>query len=68
MIYSLYVRIKKRKLITALILYYNDKDYISEAINSVLNQTVLPERIIVVDNGSTDSGLNNPSFKLADEY
>jgi glycosyltransferase involved in cell wall biosynthesis len=58
MTYSLYVRIKKRKLITALILYYNDKDYISEAINSVLNQTVLPERIIVVDNGSTDSGLN----------
>ena len=59
MIYSLCARIKKRKLITALILYYNDKDYISEAINSVLRQTVLPERIIVIDNGSTDSGLDS---------
>jgi glycosyltransferase involved in cell wall biosynthesis len=59
MIYSLCARIKKPKLITALILYYNDKDYISEAINSVLKQTVLPERIIVIDNGSTDSGLDS---------
>ena len=59
MIYSLCVRIEKLKLITALILYYNDRDYISEAINSVLSQTVLPERIIVIDNGSTDSGLDS---------
>jgi len=59
MIYSLCARIKKPKLITALVLYYNDKDYISEAINSVLKQTVLPERIIVIDNGSTDSGLDS---------
>jgi glycosyltransferase involved in cell wall biosynthesis len=59
MIYSSCVRIKKSKLITALILYYNDKDYISEAVNSVLSQTMLPEQIIIVDNGSTDSGLDS---------
>jgi len=55
-------------LITVLILYFNDKDYISEAVNSVLSQSILPEQIIVIDNGSTDSGLDfiepNPLIQI----
>lgn len=42
-----------------MILYYNDRSYITEAIKSVTSQTVLPEQIIVIDNGSTDSGLDS---------
>ncbi|OUS18685.1 hypothetical protein A9Q93_03450 [Nonlabens dokdonensis] len=37
---------------TVIIPCYNDGRYISQAINSILNQTVLPEKIIVVDDGS----------------
>jgi glycosyltransferase involved in cell wall biosynthesis len=51
-----------------MILYYNDKCHIVETLNSVLSQTFLPEEIIIVDNGSTDGGLegvdSNPLIRV----
>lgn len=35
---------------------YNKRDYVSKAINSVLNQTYADFELIVVDDGSTDDG------------
>jgi len=55
-------------MISVIILYYNDRFYIQEAVHSVLNQTLLPAQIMIVDNGSTDGGLrefeNNSSIKI----
>ncbi|MET4634832.1 glycosyltransferase family 2 protein [Kaistia defluvii] len=42
--------------IAAVIPLYNGKDFIAEALRSVLSQTVLPDEVIVVDDGSTDDG------------
>ncbi len=41
--------------ISVVIPLYNKKETVLRALNSVLNQTVLPEEIIVVNDGSTDS-------------
>ncbi len=49
---------------------YNGEKYISEQIISILSQTVLPDELIICDDGSTDNtiaiikGLNNPRIKL----
>jgi glycosyltransferase involved in cell wall biosynthesis len=43
-----------RPKISAVIPTYNRKDYVREAINSVLNQSTPPFEVIVVDDGSTD--------------
>jgi glycosyltransferase involved in cell wall biosynthesis len=40
--------------ISVLIAAYNARDTIAETLASVLNQTLLPDEIIVVDDGSTD--------------
>lgn len=40
--------------ITVIIPVYNGERYITQAVNSVLQQTLLPKRVIVVDDGSTD--------------
>jgi glycosyltransferase involved in cell wall biosynthesis len=40
--------------ITVVITAYNSQETISRAIDSVLDQTVQPKEIIVVDDGSTD--------------
>ena len=40
--------------ITAIINSYNYEGYIEETLKSVFNQTVVPDEIIVVDDGSTD--------------
>lgn len=49
---------------------YNGEEYLSEQLNSILTQTVLPDEIMVCDDGSTDhtieiiNKLNNPIIKL----
>jgi glycosyltransferase involved in cell wall biosynthesis len=43
--------------ITAIIPLYNGAEFIEEALNSVLGQTLAPAKIIVVDDGSTDDGV-----------
>jgi glycosyltransferase involved in cell wall biosynthesis len=56
--------------ISVVIPLYNKRETVLRALNSVLNQTVLPEEIIVVNDGSTDgsetivSGLNHPLVRL----
>ena len=41
--------------VSVVILSYNQAEYVSEAINSVINQTYQNLEIIILDNGSTDS-------------
>jgi glycosyltransferase involved in cell wall biosynthesis len=41
--------------ITAIINSYNYENYIEETLKSVFNQTVVPDEIIIVDDGSTDN-------------
>lgn len=56
--------------ITVVIPLYNKKDTITKALDSVLNQQVLPDEIIVINDGSTDGSekevenLNNPLITL----
>ncbi len=47
---------RRRYLITAIIPLYNGRDFIREALESILSQTLPPDEIIVVDDGSTDDG------------
>ena len=53
--------------ITAIINSYNYKGYIEETLKSVFNQTVVPDEIIVVDDGSTD-GSCSVIQKYAENY
>jgi glycosyltransferase involved in cell wall biosynthesis len=58
--------------IAAVIPLYNGAKWIEQAIGSILSQTLLPDELIVVDDGSTDDGPNivarlavdNPLIKL----
>jgi glycosyltransferase involved in cell wall biosynthesis len=43
---------KKMNDVTAVIPCYNDGPYIQEAVDSLLNQTIVPDKIIIVDDGS----------------
>jgi glycosyltransferase involved in cell wall biosynthesis len=43
-------------LISAVLPLYNGAPFIEEAIQSILNQELVPDEIIVVDDGSTDDG------------
>ncbi|GGN38151.1 glycosyltransferase family 2 protein [Deinococcus daejeonensis] len=36
---------------------YNSAEFIRESLESIINQTVLPKKIIIIDDGSTDGGL-----------
>ncbi len=49
--------------VTIIIPCYNYAQYLSEAIESVLGQTLAPKRVIVIDDGSTDD-----SVKIAKRY
>ncbi|MFA5669999.1 MAG: glycosyltransferase [Balneolaceae bacterium] len=42
-------------MITAIIPTYNNQKYINGAINSIVGQTVKPDSLIVIDDGSTDN-------------
>lgn len=46
---------------------YQQQQYVSEAIESLLNQTQLPDQIVVSDDGSTD-GTQEIIQKYADQY
>ena len=48
-------KVKKTSPITVITITYNSEKYIERAINSVLNQTILPEKYIIVDNNSMDN-------------
>jgi len=50
--------LKENPLVTVLIASYNSSDYISETIDSVLNQTYKNFELIVVDDGSTDNTID----------
>ncbi len=43
-----------RSNITAIIPVYNGRRYLREAVESVANQTLRPDRLIIIDDGSTD--------------
>lgn len=59
--------------ISVVIPLYNKKETVLRALNSVLNQTFLPEEIIVVNDGSTDGSaqvvvhLDHPLVRLASQ-
>lgn len=46
---------KNSQTIDVIIPVYNGQDFIEEAVQSVFNQTILPKRLIIVDDGSTDA-------------
>lgn len=45
---------KKQMKITYIVISYNQEDYILETLNGILSQTVLPDEVIIADDGSTD--------------
>lgn len=52
------------KLVTQILCYYNEKKYLKDAINSILNQSYKNWELILIDDGSTDgSGDIAKSFK-----
>lgn len=48
----------KKSDVTAIIPVYNGEKYLKEAIESVLNQTVLPDELVIIDDGSIDGSLD----------
>lgn len=60
------MKLGKKTLVSVIIASYNHKDFVREAINSVLNQTVKDIEVIVVDDGSTD-GTDKVIQKFSDE-
>lgn len=56
--------------VTVIIPCYNDGQYLMEALQSIYNQTLLPEKIIIVDDGSNTSTknvlatINNPLVQI----
>ena len=48
------VRLRNMKVSVALCTYYGER-YIKEQLDSILNQTILPDEIVIFDDNSTDS-------------
>ena len=46
-------------LISVIIPVYNVRPYLTEALDSVVNQTYQNLEILIIDDGSTEYGLNN---------
>jgi glycosyltransferase involved in cell wall biosynthesis len=46
---------KKKKSIIAIIINYNHGKYLKKNIKSFLNQTLLPDKILIIDDGSIDN-------------
>lgn len=55
--------VEMNNLISVIIPVYNKEDYISDCVNSVLNQTYENYEIIIVDDGSTDN-----SYDICKDY
>lgn len=54
---------QRKESISVVVAVYNIEDYICECVDSIINQTIQPEEIILVDDGSTDR-----SSALCDEH
>lgn len=54
---------KKALTVSVIIPAYNEEGYIARCLNALLNQTVTPDEIIVVDNNSTDE-----TYAIAESY
>lgn len=54
---------QRKESISVVVAVYNIEDYICECVDSIINQMIQPEEIILVDDGSTDR-----SSALCDEY
>lgn len=54
---------QRKESVSVVVAVYNIEDYICECVDSIINQTIQPEEIILVDDGSTDR-----SSALCDEY
>ena len=55
------------KDLTVIVPIYNVAPYLERCINSIINQTYVPKKIILVDDGSTDNS-ENIADKFAAEY
>ena len=58
----------KRTDIEAVITSYNQGSMILEAVQSLCNQTLIPEKIIIVDDGSTDEYSLNILNEIEKKY
>ena len=54
------VKNKKSNTITVIIPCFNERDELNSAVQSVLNQSILPDKIIIIDDASNDIETSKP--------